>query len=115
MQPRCALTVRTLRPHHVSDHRKVGDVQVRLDREQVVQPGEGAQTASSGAHNLLKQSIALGLTSGGTHLRGVVLVITRVVVVRGKERVGGISPETQSYIHAVAEIQAQLECVAETT
>ena len=64
---------------------------------------------------MLKQSIALGLTSGGTHLRGVVRVITRVVVVRGKERVGGISPEAQSYIHAVAEIQAQLECVAETT
>ena len=70
MQPRCALMVRTLRPHHVSDHRKVGDVQVRLDREQVVQPDEGAQTASSGAHNLLKQSIACGLTHGGTHLEG---------------------------------------------
>ena len=28
MQPRCALTVRTLRPHRVSDHCEVGDAQV---------------------------------------------------------------------------------------
>ena len=64
---------------------------------------------------VLKQSMAHGLTRGGTHLRGVVQVDHTVVVVRSKERVGGISPEAQSYIHAVAEIQAQLECVAETT
>ena len=35
------------------------------------------------------------------------------VVVRGKERVGGISPEVPPYIHEVAEIQAPLEWVAE--
>ena len=39
----------------VSDHNEVGDAQVRLNREQVAAASDGAQTASSGAHNLLKQ------------------------------------------------------------
>ena len=111
MRPDGAHSEATQRQRPPVGGRRAGEAQPRASRA----ASDGAQTASSGAHNLLKQSIALGLTSGGTHLRGVVRVITRVLVVRGKERVGGISPEAQSYIHAVAEIQAQLECVAETT